>query len=249
MAYTEHEFFEKIKPYVIEDMKKSNILASLTASQARLESNIGNSLLTVKANNLFGIKGKYNGQYVTMPTTEIIKGVRIKVNADFRKYPTWLESISDHSDFLLRYKRYASIIGEKDYKKACKKMSESGYATANSSEYYNSLVKIIERNKLYEWDTGIYIPALIAEEYKIGNTYTTQSDLYIRDNPDGEKVKFDCITYNAMAHSKFDDCGNSILNKGTRVTCKAVKKLDTSIWIQIPSGWICAISKGKKYVI
>lgn len=57
MAYTANSFLAAIKPYVIEDMKKSGILASLTASQALIESNKGNSGLAVKGNNLFGIKG------------------------------------------------------------------------------------------------------------------------------------------------------------------------------------------------
>ena len=52
MAYDAQSFLKKIKPYVIEDMRKSGILASLTAAQAFIESNKGNSGLTVQANNL-----------------------------------------------------------------------------------------------------------------------------------------------------------------------------------------------------
>ena len=89
MSYTDTSFLATIKPYVIADMKSSEILASLTAAQAFIESNKGNSGLTQKANNLFGIKGKYNGQSVTMLTTEYYNGVAQKVNASFRKYPSW----------------------------------------------------------------------------------------------------------------------------------------------------------------
>ena len=52
---TDKQFFEKIKPMVIADYHSSKILASLTAAQAFLESRYGNSTLTIKANNLFGI--------------------------------------------------------------------------------------------------------------------------------------------------------------------------------------------------
>ena len=97
MAYTDKTFLEVFKPYVLQDMKDTGILASLTAAQGFIESNKGNSGLTQKANNLFGIKGSYNGQSVKMLTTEYYNGVKQRVYADFRKYPSWKESIADHS--------------------------------------------------------------------------------------------------------------------------------------------------------
>ncbi len=69
---TDQEFLLKIKDDVIRDMKDTGILASLTAAQAFIESNKGNSGLTQKANNLFGMKGSYNGAYVTMKTKEYV---------------------------------------------------------------------------------------------------------------------------------------------------------------------------------
>ena len=44
---TAESFLQKIKPYVIADMKSSGILASLTAAQALIESKHGDSGLTV----------------------------------------------------------------------------------------------------------------------------------------------------------------------------------------------------------
>lgn len=41
---------------------------------------------------------------------------------------------------------------------------------------------------------------------------------------------------------------NGTLKKGTRVTCKDVRKVGSDIWIKIPSGWIAAYYGGKKYV-
>lgn len=52
MAYTDQSFFAALKPFVLEDMRTSGILSSLTAAQAYIESNKGNSGLTQKANNL-----------------------------------------------------------------------------------------------------------------------------------------------------------------------------------------------------
>lgn len=147
---TNTEFLNKIKPLVIADMKKTGILASLTGAQAIIESNWGNSGLTKKANNLFGIKGKYNGQSVNMLTTEYYNGVKKRVYADFRKYPSWAESIADHSDLFNRLSRYKNLRGETDYKKACRYVKEDGYAT--SPTYTTTLINTIEKYKLYEWD-------------------------------------------------------------------------------------------------
>lgn len=153
MAYTDKSFLEKLKPYVIEDMRKSGILASLTAAQAFIESGKGNSGLTVKANNLFGIKGTYNGQSVTMLTTEYYNGIAVRVNAAFRKYPSWLESVNDHSALFNRLARYKNLRGETDYVKACNNVHADGYAT--SPVYSTTLLIKINDYKLYEWDAEV----------------------------------------------------------------------------------------------
>ena len=155
MAYTDKTFLEKIKPYVLKDMKETKILASLTASQALIESNKGNSGLAQKANNLFGIKAnsKWTGEYVTMPTKEFVNGKYITVDAKFRKYPSWEASINDHSKFLRDNKRYANLIGVTDYRLACKLIKDDGYAT--SPTYTKTLTDTIERYKLYEWDNEV----------------------------------------------------------------------------------------------
>ena len=151
--YTAENFLAKLKPYVIDDMRKSGILASLTASQALIESNKGNSGLTQKANNLFGIKGSYNGQNVKMWTTEYYNGVPQRVLAAFRAYPSWAESIADHSDLFNRLKRYENLRGLTDYKLACKYVHQDGYASSPS--YETTLLSAINRYKLYLWDAEV----------------------------------------------------------------------------------------------
>lgn len=153
MAYTDTQFLEKLKPYVINDMRSSGILASLTASQAFIESNKGNSGLTQNANNLFGIKGLYNGQAVKMWTTEYYNGVAKRVLANFRAYPSWQESVNDHSALFNRLKRYENLRGLKDYKLACKYVKADGYAT--SPTYEQTLLNCINKYKLYLWDAEV----------------------------------------------------------------------------------------------
>ena len=155
MTYTAEGFLSIIKNDVIEDMKASRILASLTGAQALIESNKGNSGLAQKANNLFGIKANkaWKGDYVTMPTKEWVNGQYITVNAKFRKYSSWEASINDHSKFLRDNKRYSNLIGVTDYKLACKLIKDDGYAT--SPTYTKTLIDTIEKYKLYLWDSQV----------------------------------------------------------------------------------------------
>ena len=147
---TDLEFLERIRNDVITDMKETGILASLTAAQAFIESNRGNSGLTQKANNLFGMKGTYQGASVTMKTKEYVNGKYITVDATFRKYPDWKTSISDHSSLFNRLDRYKNLRGLKDYKLACKYVQQDGYAT--SPAYSDTLIRTIEKYKLQDWD-------------------------------------------------------------------------------------------------
>ena len=153
MAYTDKTFLEKFKPYAMQDMRESKILASLTAAQGFIESSKGNSQLTKKANNLFGIKGSYNGNYVTMKTTEYYNGVKQTVYANFRKYPSWQESVNDHSGLFNRLERYKNLRGETDYIKACNNVKLDGYAT--SPTYSTTLIECINKFKLFEWDREV----------------------------------------------------------------------------------------------
>lgn len=153
MPYTDKTFLEKIKPMVMEDMEKSHILASLTASQALIESNKGNSGLTKECNNLFGIKGSYNGHSGFYWTTEYYNNVKTRVRAAFRKYPSWRESIADHSNMFNNMKRYKNLRGLTDYQKACIYVKEDGYAT--SPTYTLTLFNTINAYQLYAWDAEV----------------------------------------------------------------------------------------------
>lgn len=150
MGYTVDSFLKTFKPYAIKDMKQSGILASLTAAQALIESNKGNSGLTTKANNLFGIKGKYNGQSVTMMTTEYYNGVKTRVPQPFRKYPSWQESVNDHSSLFNRLKIYENLRNCQDYEEACINVKKDGYAT--SPTYAQTLINMVKKYKLWMWD-------------------------------------------------------------------------------------------------
>lgn len=144
------DFITSIKDGAIQCMKQYKILASLTIAQAILESGWGTSELSVKANNLFGIKRWGYTNYITLPTTEYVNGQPIIVNADFRKYSSWSESINDHAAFLLENSRYSNLIGCTDYIQACQLIKQDGYAT--DPNYANTLIQIVKENNLNQYD-------------------------------------------------------------------------------------------------
>lgn len=174
MSYTLTTFLDRFKPYVLKDMQTSGIPASLTTAQAIIESNKGNSGLTTKANNLFGIKGKYNGQSVSMMTTEYYNGVKHRVMQDFRKYPSWLESINDHSAMFNRMKRYENLRNCQDYEEACMNVQKDGYATA--PDYAQTLMKAVKKNKLWLLD------------YEVLKNYAPSKLRTVRQGADGGGV-------------------------------------------------------------
>ena len=56
------------------------------------------------------------------------------------------------------------------------------------------------------------------------------------------------VDLNISNHLREHAYSNGTLKKGTRVTCKDVRKVGSDIWIKIPSGWIAAYYGGKNYV-
>ena len=90
-------------------------------------------------------------------------------------------------------------------------------------------------------------PAPSGQSYRTGTVYTLLADhLRVRTGPGtGYATKSrKQLTVNAREHAY----SNGTLKKGTRVTCKCVRKVGSDIWIKIPSGWIAAYYGGKKYV-
>lgn len=151
------DFIKEIAPAAKSVQERYSILPSLIISQACLESNFGNSQLAIKGNNLFGVKGSHNGDYLLMSTKEWdAKKGWYQVQAKFRKYPSWKESVEDHAllfkNGLSREKsnRYAAIIGESDYKKAIIAVKNAGYAT--DPGYPELLNKLIVRYNLTQYD-------------------------------------------------------------------------------------------------
>ncbi|NOR73532.1 MAG: LysM peptidoglycan-binding domain-containing protein [Draconibacterium sp.] len=153
-----NDYIQRYQILAIEEMVRSGIPASITIAQGCLESGNGNSELSRKSNNHFGIKCKKGW-----------KGKKVYYDDDaknecFRKYKTVEDSYIDHTNFLLDNPRYASLFKLKttDYKGWAHGLKKAGYATNRS--YAHLLIDIIEANKLYRLDYKISYDELITYE-------------------------------------------------------------------------------------
>ncbi|WP_137665876.1 glucosaminidase domain-containing protein [Enterococcus hulanensis] len=106
MNFTENEDAKSFIEKVGEDARKLgqeyDVFASVMIAQALLESGSGTSALSLAPNyNLFGIKGTYQGQSISMSTQEDRgNGELYSINSAFRKYPNYAASLGDYVELL-----------------------------------------------------------------------------------------------------------------------------------------------------
>ena len=143
-------FIDSVAQGAINSWTKYGVLPSVTVAQAILESGWGQAALSTQAHNLFGIKGSYNGQYVTMQTREVYNGQSYYIYDNFRKYANNSESVEDHGNFLYSNSRYANLLGDQSYASVARKLQSDGYATDPS--YASSLIKLVEMYNLTQLD-------------------------------------------------------------------------------------------------
>ncbi|MEX0967181.1 MAG: glucosaminidase domain-containing protein [Bacteroidia bacterium] len=144
--YTTEEYIKIYKDLAISEMMRTGIPASIKLAQGVLESGSGNSELSLKSNNHFGIKCKshWTGRKTYYDDDE--KG------ECFRVYNKVEDSYRDHSDFLSVNTRYAFLFefDKTDYKAWAKGLKKAGYAT--NPRYPELLIGIIEKYDLPQYD-------------------------------------------------------------------------------------------------
>ena len=143
---TREEYISRYMPIAIAHMERYGIPASITMAQGILESDCGNSLLSMKSNNHFGIKCKRNWTGDKVYHDDDAKG------ECFRSYPTVEASYQDHAEFLDTQPRYDSLFAYSptDYKSWARGLKAAGYATA--PDYAQRLCRIIEEAQLFLLD-------------------------------------------------------------------------------------------------
>lgn len=147
MKWSQHyqNYFDQYKDMAIEQMLRYRIPASITLAQGVFESGAGRSKLATEGNNHFGIKCHgWAGRTIAHDDDE--RG------ECFRAYDNARDSYEDHSRFLARSPRYASLfrLDQTDYRGWARGLKACGYAT--NPNYANKLIEIIELYSLYQYD-------------------------------------------------------------------------------------------------
>lgn len=145
---TTAEYVSRYKHIAVEHQQRYGIPASITLAQGILESDSGNGRLAVEANNHFGIKCKRDWTGMTISHDDDARG------ECFRKYYSVEDSFTDHAEYLDSQPRYDSLFrySETDYEHWARGLKAAGYAT--DPAYADKLIRIIEENKLFLYDTG-----------------------------------------------------------------------------------------------
>lgn len=83
--------------------------------------------------------------------------------------------------------------------------------------------------------------------YVLGRNYKLKANMNVRVTAAGALKKWDALSVSGKSQS-INNNGYGVLKSGTVVTVKDVKVIAESVWLQVPSGWICGRSRDKVYV-
>ena len=152
MTISRQQYIELYAESAMEQMRKYGIPASITLAQGIIESAEGMSMLSRTANNHFGVKGEFNGQFVRADDD--------KPNEKFKKYDNVGQS-------------YENLSAD-DYKGWAAGIKAGGYATAKN--YVSTIVGVIEGANLQKYDQMV-IEQAKREGKKIGTTDYRKGDV------------------------------------------------------------------------
>lgn len=169
--FLESKFLTGIKNACKDQMKINSVLASVTAAQAIYESNWGTTDYCNDTNNLFRvlIDSKWTGKCYSLESKKMYVSKNDYSGTDtlIKVYDSYTQCIEDRTSYIITARKspngpfkYRNIIGVTDYKKCIGMYVRDGYLKDQLNDYkdpkYESvLIALIEKYKLYEWDTEI----------------------------------------------------------------------------------------------
>ena len=225
MTASRQAYIDKYAEYAMEQMRRYGIPASVTLAQGIIESAEGKSMLSRTANNHFGVKGEFNGQFVRADDD--------KPNEKFKKYDNVGQSYEDHSKVLMgaRYQKYTKNLSPDDYRGWAAGIKAGGYATAKN--YVSTIVGVIEGANLQKYDQMVIEQAkregktIGGAEYRQADiSATTSTTQNVKPTPNGlyslplRREEFMLVTSpygnrrDPMDHSKTQ------FHKGIDISCK-----------------------------
>lgn len=149
------DFIDKVAPEAVKLKATYQVLPSITIAQAILESDWGQSQLTAKYNNLFGVKGDRTENTKEMTTQEYLNGEWKTVTARFRVYASYRDSLLEHAQLFHKgttwnANQYQHFLAAKNYQEAAKALETDGYAT--DPGYAEKLIELIQQYHLDDYD-------------------------------------------------------------------------------------------------
>lgn len=182
---TSDAFLNKVGTQAQKTSKKYGVYASLMLAQAALESSWGNSTLSTRAYNFFGMKAgtAWTGATYTARTAEQdSKGKTYYINAAFRKYSSYQDSFNDYGVKMrttldaygnLRYSA-TWLENASSVSKAADAIKAAGYAT--DVNYPSKLKRLIKTYNLTKYDPVVSKTSYTAKIVKSGSAYLYPTD-------------------------------------------------------------------------
>lgn len=261
MNFTENERAKKFIETIAEDAQKLgqeyDVFASVMIAQALIESGSGTSTLSLSPNfNLFGIKGTYNGQSVSMATQEDRgNGELYSINSAFRKYPNYAVSLGDYVQLIRGgisgndgYYKQAWRSEAKNYLRTTNALTGTYATDTTYGEKLNSIIALYhltqyDRVNTTESDFGIFIKGKneIPEEYKSWMKYPDFNG--VNYNTSGSYPVGQCTWY---AFNRVKQLGKSVddyMGNGGEWATKG-KALGYQVSQKPKAGWLISFKPG-----
>ena len=261
MNITENESAKSFIETIGEDARtlgqEYDVFASVMIAQALLESGSGTSTLSLAPNyNLFGIKGTYQGQAVSMATQEDRgNGELYSIQSSFRKYPNYAASLGDYVELL----RGGISGNDSYYKQAWRSTAKNYLRTTNAltgtyatdTSYGRKLNSIIALYHLTQYDqpkveataSGIFIKEKeeIPEEYRSRMKYPDFNG--VNYNTSGSYPVGQCTWY---AFNRVKQLGKTVddyMGNGGQWAAKG-KALGYEVSQKPKAGWLISFKPG-----
>ena len=147
---TKEEFLQLATAAAQASSKSSGLLVGITIAQAALESCWGNSELSRKASNYFGIKAHGPHTVLEMPTTEVTNGDVQKVTARFAAYKDMAECFACRDQLISRGAVYAEArANARDPEQFVRAIAKHW---ATDPNYVEKILRIYRENNLSRLD-------------------------------------------------------------------------------------------------
>jgi flagellum-specific peptidoglycan hydrolase FlgJ len=129
---TREDFTKKFYKLAKSVTDGSGVFPETLLAMAIVESRTGDSLLSKKYNNYFGIKaaGKWTGASVNLKTQEFYNNTPTTIKDAFRVYPSIKTGFKDYVNFLKINPRYKKALKAPTYQEQIIEIARAGYATA-----------------------------------------------------------------------------------------------------------------------